>query len=47
MCKHGGCSESVKKDAILRYGDLDHHDIGIYEMCAQVEGTGTTSTNAI
>jgi hypothetical protein len=47
MCKHGGCSETVQKDAILRCGDLDHHVIGIYEMWAQVEGTGTTSTNAI
>ncbi len=47
MCKHGGCSETVQKDGILRCGDLDHHVIGIYEMWAQVEGTGTTSTNAI
>ncbi len=37
---------SVQQDAILKYGDLDRHDVGTCEMCARAQGTGTILTNA-
>jgi hypothetical protein len=35
--------QSVEQDAILKCGYFDHHDVGTYEMWAQIEGTRAVS----
>jgi pentatricopeptide repeat protein len=47
MWEHGGCSERAQQDAITWCSPLECHNIGICEMWAKVEGTGTILTNAI
>jgi len=38
--------ENFQQDAILICGLLDHHDIGLCEIQAKMEGTKAISTNA-
>ncbi len=42
---HWGCLENVQQDAILRCCHMDHHYVGISEMWARAEVTGTILTN--
>ncbi len=42
---HWGCLESVQQDAILRCAHMDHHYVGISEVWARAEVTGTILTN--
>ncbi len=41
MWEHEGCLERVQKEAILRCGHLEHHDIGMCEMQEMPGGIGT------